>query len=87
MKQLFSLLMIFSTFFGYTQQSIFNGKDLDGWTINGTEKWYVSDGLLICESGPDAEYGYLTTDAFYDDFLLELEFKQEADGNSGVFFR
>jgi hypothetical protein len=87
MKQLFSLLMIFSTFLGYTQQSIFNGKDLDGWTINGTEKWYVSDGLLICESGPDAEYGYLTTDDFYDDFLLELEFKQEADGNSGVFFR
>ena len=46
-----------------------------------------SEGLLICESGPDAEYGYLTTDTFYDDFLLELEFKQEADGNSGVFFR
>jgi hypothetical protein len=68
MKQLLSFLMIFSTFLGYTQHSIFNGKDLEGWTINGTEKWYVSDGLLICESGPDAEYGYLTTDAFYDDF-------------------
>ena len=87
MKQLFSFLMILTTFLGYSQQPIFNGKDLEGWTINGTEKWYVYDGLLICESGPDAEYGYLTTDAFYDDFLLELEFKQEADGNSGVFFR
>ena len=21
--------------------SLFNGKDLTGWTINGTEKWYV----------------------------------------------
>jgi len=69
------------------QTSLFNGKNLDGWTIQGTEKWYVEDGLLICESGPDEEYGYLTTDAFYDDFILELDFKQEADGNSGVFIR
>lgn len=69
------------------QTSLFNGKNLDGWTIQGTEKWYVEDDLLICESGPDEEYGYLTTDAFYDDFILELDFKQEADGNSGVFIR
>ncbi len=68
-------------------ESLFNGKNLDGWKIHGTEKWYVEDGLLICESGPDAEYGYLSTEKFYDDFELELEFLQEADGNSGVFFR
>jgi hypothetical protein len=66
---------------------LFNGKNLDGWKIHGTEKWYVEDGLLICESGPDAEYGYLSTEKFYDDFELEVEFLQEADGNSGVFFR
>ncbi|WP_372947745.1 DUF1080 domain-containing protein [Mariniphaga sp.] len=68
-------------------KSLFNGKNLDGWKIHGTEKWYVEDGLLICESGPDAEYGYLSTEKFYDDFELEVEFLQEADGNSGVFFR
>ena len=67
--------------------SIFNGRDLDGWTIHGTELWYVEDGELICASGPDAQYGYLRTDATYTDFELTLEFKQEADGNSGVFFR
>ena len=66
---------------------IFNGKDLKGWTIYGTEKWYVEDGELICESGPDAAYGYLATDKHYKDFELTLEFLQEADGNSGVFFR
>ena len=33
-------------------KKIFNGKDLTGWTINGTEKWYVEKGELICESGP-----------------------------------
>jgi hypothetical protein len=68
-------------------ESIFNGKDLKGWTIYGTEKWYVEDGLLICESGPDKEYGYLGTEKQYKDFELTVEFKQGADGNSGVFFR
>ena len=42
---------------------------------------------MICESGPDKEYGYLSTKEHFDNFELELEFKQEADGNSGVFFR
>ena len=60
---------------------------LDGWVVHGTELWYVEDGDLVCESGPDAAYGYLSTEATYRDFDLTLEFKQEADGNSGVFFR
>ena len=68
-------------------KKIFNGKDLSGWVIHGTEKWYVEDGLLVCESGPEEKYGYLSTEKFYDDFKLTLEFKQEADGNSGVFIR
>ena len=68
-------------------ESLFNGKDLTGWTIYGTELWYVEDGLLVCESGPDKAYGYLGTVKEYKDFELTLEFKQGADGNSGVFFR
>jgi hypothetical protein len=67
--------------------TLFNGENLDGWTIYGTEKWYVEDGILVCESGPDKEYGYLGTNKFYDDFILTLEFKQESNGNSGVFIR
>ena len=69
------------------KEDLFNGKDLTGWTIYGTELWYVEDGLLICESGPDKEYGYLGTNKDYKNFELTLEFKQGADGNSGVFFR
>lgn len=69
------------------QQSLFNGKDLTGWTIYGTEKWYVEDSLLICESGPDSAYGYLGTEKSYKNFELTLDFKQETNGNSGVFFR
>ncbi|CCH52896.1 protein of unknown function DUF1080 [Fibrisoma limi BUZ 3] len=66
---------------------LFNGKDLTGWKIYGTEKWYVDNGELICESGPDKGYGYLATDKPYKNFDLSLQFKQEANGNSGVFFR
>ena len=68
-------------------KSLFNGKNLDGWNIYGTEKWYVDKGELICESGPDEEYGYLATEDYYKNFELSLEFFQVSDGNSGVFFR
>ena len=68
-------------------KSIFNNKDLSGWIIYGTEKWYVENGILVCESGPDKKYGYLGTENFYKNFVLSLDFKQEANGNSGVFFR
>ncbi|SDC59633.1 3-keto-disaccharide hydrolase [Niabella drilacis] len=66
---------------------LFNGKDLTGWKIHGTEKWYVDKGELVCESGPDKQYGYLSTEKSYKNFDLTLQFKQEANGNSGVFFR
>lgn len=67
---------------------LFNGKDLNGWKVYGTELWYVDkEGCLVCESGKDKQYGYLTTRDYYNDFDLNLEFKQLANGNSGVFFR
>ncbi|MBE7178739.1 MAG: DUF1080 domain-containing protein [Mucilaginibacter polytrichastri] len=69
------------------KEKLFNGKDLAGWTKHGTEKWYVEKGELICESGPDKQYGYLSTDKDYKDFVLTLQFKQSANGNSGVFIR
>lgn len=69
------------------QSTLFNGIDLAGWQVHGTEKWYVDQGDLICESGPDKEYGYLSTIKAYKNFVLKLSFKQEANGNSGVFFR
>jgi hypothetical protein len=66
---------------------LFNGKDLSGWVNYGREKWYVENGELVCESGPHKEYGYLGSEKKFRNFDLSLEFKQEANGNSGVFFR
>ncbi len=87
MKTLLSFAALLFVSFLSAQQSLFNGENLEGWTIYGTEKWYVEDGLLVCESGPDEGYGYLATDKHYKNFELSVDFKQEADGNSGVFIR
>ena len=70
-----------------TTTTLFNGKDLSGWTIYGTEKWYVEKGELISENGPDGAFGYLGTDKHYKNFELTLEFKQPLKGNGGVFVR
>ncbi|OOG78447.1 DUF1080 domain-containing protein [Algoriphagus sp. A40] len=81
------LLLVAQVTFAQKKKKLFNGKDLTGWVIYGTEKWYVEDGLLISESGPDKGYGYLGTEENFDNFEINLEFKQEANGNSGVFIR
>ncbi len=82
-----AVLLILSAFASSPKKvSLFNGKDLTGWKIYGTEKWYVDNGQLVCESGPDKKYGYLATEKFYKNFDLTVEFLQELNGNSGVFF-
>jgi hypothetical protein len=86
-KRLLALLII-STIIttSFAQVKLFNGKDLTGWKVHGTEKWYVDKGELVCESGPDKQYGYLVSDKDFKNFELKVEFKQESNGNSGVFF-
>ncbi|MFV0377868.1 MAG: DUF1080 domain-containing protein [Mangrovibacterium sp.] len=89
MRKLLGLALALATLAGCktTGTALFNGSNLEGWEKYGTENWYVADGLLVSESGPDAQYGYLGTDKDYRDFELTAEFKQEAEGNSGIFFR
>ena len=83
-----AVLALFFVQTAFAQKTaLFNGKDLTGWKVHGTEKWYVEKGLLVCESGPDKEYGYLATDEEFTDFEITVKFKQGADGNSGLFFR
>jgi len=85
---IYSFILTGQSLFAQKPVDLFNGKDINGWTINGTEKWYVdSNHELVCESGPDKQYGYLSTNKHYKNFILTLQFKQEANGNSGVFFR
>ena len=93
MKKYYLSFLLLSLLFSCTENqkletiSLFNGENLDGWIIYGTEKWYVEDYELVCESGPDKEYGYLGTEEKLYDFILTLQIKQENNGNCGVFFR
>lgn len=90
MVKYFGFLFLFvslSTSVWAQKTKLFNGKDLTGWTVHGTEKWYVENKHLVCESGPDKQYGYLSTNKTYKNFVLTVEFKLEANGNSGVFIR
>ncbi|MFT6180534.1 MAG: hypothetical protein ACJAQT_005347 [Akkermansiaceae bacterium] len=70
---------------------MFNGKDLTGWKTNGN--WVVEKDNVITLKPRDGESGwkryadYLTTARKYGNFELDLEFKFNATGNSGVFMR
>lgn len=66
---------------------LFNGKDLSGWVNHGEESWYADNGMIVGASSSKGGYGYLATNKNYEDFILRLDFRLEADGNSGVFFR
>jgi hypothetical protein len=64
---------------------LFDGKDLAGWKAHGAERWVVDQGEILGEA-VTKEYGYLSTEKTYRDFELEVKFKAEGTGNSGVFF-
>ncbi len=72
-------------------RQLFNGKDLTGW--NTTGNWVVEKDNTITLKPRPGERGwqryrhYLTTDRKYGNFVLDLEFKFNAKGNSGVFMR
>ena len=67
--------------------SLFNGKDLTGWELFGSMRVSVdNEGNLVTQNGEDLQYGYLGTLEYYKDFDLTVEFKQESNGNSGLFF-
>ncbi len=85
-KLILSITILSISISSFAQVKLFNGKDLSGWKIHGTELWYVEKDELICESGPDKQYGYLVSDKAFTNFELTVDFKQESNGNSGVFF-
>ena len=64
---------------------LFNGKDLTGWTTQGSNKsqWKAVDGVLTnAASGAN-----LMTTRTFGDFKLHLEFRYPRNGNSGVYLR
>lgn len=70
---------------------LFNGNDLTGWKTTGN--WVAGEGVDVAlkprkgESGWKRFNDYIATERQYGDFILDLEFKFEKAGNSGVFLR
>jgi hypothetical protein len=75
-------------------QAIFNGQDLSGWVVEGTEHvgdgkdtepvWTASDGVIKCAGHG---FGFLRYDRELIDFILSLEYRLERGVNSGIGIR
>ena len=64
-------------------ESVFNGKDLSGWT-GELENYEVVDGAVRCKEGNG---GTVFTEKRYSDFIARLEFKLPPGGNNGLAIR
>jgi hypothetical protein len=96
-----SLLIIICTSFNLKKEdnwkSLFNGKNLDGWTVKckaedqSTNYFSVKNNYIEVNSMGDKghDYVWLMTDKEYKDFSLKLKFAafKDSPGNSGVQFR
>jgi hypothetical protein len=67
-------------------QSLFNGKDLSGWTqVSKHGSGYtVENGILVC---PEDGGGNLFTEKEYSDFIFRFEFRMTPGANNGVGIR
>ena len=71
---------------GWTR--LFNGRDLTGWKqLNGKANYTSSNGEIIGTTVFGEPNSFLVTEKTYQDFILELEFRLDAEMNSGIQFR
>src|SRR5450432_2217094 len=65
---------------------IFNGKDLNGWTIRGQygPGYIVEGGKIVC---PADGGGNLFTEKEYSNFILRFEFRLQDASNNGIGIR
>ena len=79
-KAIFSLisiiLLISPKIEAQNWKSLFNGKDLDNWTIlNGTAEYEIDDDVIVGISKMNTPNTFLATKKTYTNFILEYEVK------------
>ena len=64
-------------------EPLFNGENLEGWTVQGLEKAgpKVEDGVLVVGGW---DYWAVITKEQYQDFILRFDVKFDPKGNSGI---
>lgn len=68
--------------------SLFNGKNLIGWTKKGGDaKYRVENSDIVGSTVHNTPNTFLATEKEYDDFILELDFKVDSSMNSGIQIR
>lgn len=68
--------------------SLFNGKNLEGWKqLNGTATYTIEGNEIVGTTVVNSPNSFLATEKTFGDFVLELEFKLDADMNSGIQVR
>lgn len=104
MKQflVFSLFFVFalsggSRLSGGEEVVLFDGTDLEQWTMGDPEGWVIEEGgVLTCQMKEAVDKkgrtktvgrGYLWSRKVYGDFVLKLEYRLSEGANSGVFYR
>jgi hypothetical protein len=69
-------------------ESLFNGKNLEGWhQLNGHADYTVKNGEIVGSTVINTPNSFLATDKTYGDFILEVDFKVDSDMNSGIQVR
>jgi hypothetical protein len=63
---------------------LFDGQSLQGWFISGQANWSIADGILQVDQG---EKSFLCTNFQIPDYELQVEFRCDAQTNSGIFLR
>ena len=68
--------------------SLFNGKDLTGWTQKGGDaKYHVEDGTIVGVVNDARQNSFLCSEKEYENFIFKVEFKYDQNFNSGIQFR
>ncbi len=69
-------------------QSLFNGRDLSNWEINGGKaKYEVVDGVIVGTAVTNTPNTFLCSSEQYTDFILEVDVLLPNHLNSGIQFR
>lgn len=63
--------------------TLFDGNNLDHWTMLGNANWRLADGAVQADRGN----GHLVSKQSYGDFQIRAEFWVDTPANSGIFIR
>ena len=71
--------------------SLFNGRDLTGWKIvalTNPAPAVVEDGAMVLRQRSNTvEHTFVASEHEYEDFILELDLKDDPGFNSGILLR